>query len=231
MAKTILIADDEEDFLEILTYNLEQEGFEILSAQDGKEALNLLTGHPDLIILDIMMPEMDGYEVCKAIRARGITTPIIFLTAKDSQYDEVIGLEIGGDDYITKPFSPMTLIARVRAQLRKTSPQSSGQMVHVGRLTLDLDNYMVKLDGEEVEFTKTEFNLLAFLVQRPNVVHSREKLLSSVWGDDTFVIDRTVDVHIGKVRKKLEDYGELIETKAGVGYRFNTRRIENGNST
>jgi len=229
VSETILIADDEEDFLEILTYNLEKEGFSVIAAQDGHEVMEVLPEHPDLIILDIMMPGMDGYEVCKAVRARGITTPVIFLTAKDSEYDEVIGLEIGGDDYITKPFSPRTLIARVRAHLRKKTTQDDHQIITVGDLELDLENYTVKLRNEEIDFTKTEFNLLVYLLQRPNVVHSREKLLSSVWGEDTFVIDRTVDVHIGKLRKKLAEYGELIETKAGVGYRFNTRRIQDGN--
>ncbi len=228
MPKKILIADDEEDFLEILTYNLKKEGFEVVAAQDGKEALESLTQNPDLIILDVMMPELDGYEVCKAIRSRGNMTPIIFLTAKDSEFDEVLGLEIGGDDYITKPFSPMTLIARVRAHLRKSQPHSDQQILHIGPLKLDLENYTAKLDEKEIEFTKTEFNLLAYLAQRPNVVHSRASLLTNVWGDDTFVIDRTVDVHVGKLRRKLKAFGDVIETKAGVGYRFNTRRIENG---
>lgn len=228
MPKKILIADDEEDFLEILTYNLKKEGFEVVAAEDGKEALEALSESPDLIILDVMMPELDGYEVCKAIRSRGITTPIIFLTAKDSEFDEVLGLEIGGDDYITKPFSPMTLIARVRAHLRKSEPQTDQQVLQIGPLALDLENYTAKLEGKEVEFTKTEFNLLAYLAQRPNVVHSRASLLTNVWGDDTFVIDRTVDVHVGKLRRKLKEFGDVIETKAGVGYRFNTRRIENG---
>lgn len=228
MPKKILIADDEEDFLEILTYNLKKEGFEVIAVYNGKEALEALSESPDLIILDVMMPELDGYEVCKAIRSKGITTPIIFLTAKDSEFDEVLGLEIGGDDYITKPFSPMTLIARVRAHLRKSEPQTDQQVLQIGPLKLDLENYTAKLEGKEVEFTKTEFNLLAYLAQRPNVVHSRASLLTNVWGDDTFVIDRTVDVHVGKLRRKLKDFGEVIETKAGVGYRFNTRRIENG---
>ena len=229
MTKTILIADDEQDFLEILSYNLKKEGFDVIAVGDGKAAVDSLSQNPDLIILDIMMPEMDGYDVCKAIRAKGIETPVIFLTAKDSEFDEVLGLEIGADDYITKPFSPMTLIARVRAHLRKSKSVSSADSIHIGKLALDLNNYTATLDGNEIEFTKTEFNLLAYLAERPNVVHNREKLLTSVWGNDTFVIDRTVDVHIGKIRKKLGDYGELIETKAGVGYRLNTNRIDNGN--
>lgn len=228
MAKTILIADDEKDFLEILSYNLKKEGFDVIAVEEGKAALDTLSKEPDLIILDVMMPEMDGYDVCKTIRARGIETPIIFLTAKDSEFDEVLGLEIGGDDYITKPFSPMTLIARVRAHLRKSGTTSEAHQLDIGDLHLDLDNYTVTLNEENIEFTKTEFNLLAYLAQRPNAVHSRETLLTSVWGNDTYVIDRTVDVHVGKLRKKLGDYGDLIETKAGVGYRMNTRRIENG---
>ncbi|MBS1271682.1 MAG: Transcriptional regulatory protein WalR [Candidatus Marinimicrobia bacterium] len=228
MAKTILIADDEKDFLKILSYNLKKEGFDVIAVEEGKAALEALSKEPDLIILDVMMPEMDGSDVCKTIRARGIDTPIIFLTAKDSEFDEVLGLEIGGDDYITKPFSPMTLIARVRAHLRKKGSPAEANQIEIGDLHLDMDNYTVTLDGENIEFTKTEFNLLAYLAQRPNAVHSRETLLTSVWGNDTYVIDRTVDVHVGKLRKKLGDYGDLIETKAGVGYRLNTHRIEHG---
>jgi len=226
VGKKILIADDEEDFLEILSYNLQKEGYEVLAVRDGKAALSALSDTPDLIILDIMMPEMDGYEVCQVIRSRGINTPIIFLTAKDSEFDEVKGLEIGGDDYVKKPFSPMTLIARVNSQLRKKTSEQVSTRLHAGPLSLNLDNYTTTLDGEEIELTKTEFNLLAFMLKRPNVVHSRESLLTHVWGGDTFVVDRTVDVHIGKVRKKLEEYGDIIETKPGVGYRLNTKRIE-----
>ncbi len=226
MANTILIADDEEDFLEILSYNLKKAGFHVIAVNDGNAALESLSQDPDGIILDIMMPERDGYEVCKEIRSRGIRTPIIFLTAKDSEFDEVRGFDLGGDDYITKPFSPRTLLARIRSHLRKSMPASDSRMLQLGKLVLDPENYRATLAGEDIEFTKTEFKLLAFLSRRPNVVHTRESLLSNVWGEETFVVDRTVDVHVGKVRKKLKEYGGLIETKPGVGYRFNTHRIE-----
>jgi len=230
VAKKILIADDEPDLLEILSYNLQKEGFEVLTVRDGESAVNSMEQNPDAVILDVMMPEMDGYEACKAIRRKDSSVPIIFLTAKDSEFDEVLGLELGGDDYITKPFSPRTLIARIRAQLRKVKTDDADrQMLSLGELSLDLENYVVKLRNEQIVFTKTEFNLLAYLVQRPNIVHSREALLTNVWGNDTYVVDRTVDVHIGKLRKKLRDYGQFIETKAGVGYRLNTRQIPNGN--
>ncbi|HKJ68403.1 MAG TPA: response regulator transcription factor [bacterium] len=225
-AQTILIADDEEDFLQILTYNLEKEGFRVIAVNDGKAALAALAEAPDLIILDIMMPERNGYEVCKDARSRGIRTPIIFLTAKDTVFDEVRGFEAGGDDYITKPFSPMTLLARVRAHLRKSPASSDCGLITIGDLVLNPENFHVTLAGIEIEFTRTEFNLLGFLVRHPNIVHTRGVLLSNVWGDETFVVDRTVDVHVGKVRKKLKEYGAFIETKAGVGYRFNTHRIE-----
>lgn len=230
MAQKILIADDEPDLLEILSYNLQNEGFEVLAVQDGKSAVSSMEHKPDAVILDVMMPEMDGYEACKAIRQQDSSVPIIFLTAKDSEFDEVLGLELGGDDYITKPFSPRTLIARIRAQLRKVKTDGADrQILSLGEMSLDLENYVVKLRDEPIEFTKTEFNLLAYLVLHPNIVHSREGLLSNVWGNDTYVVDRTVDVHIGKLRKKLMDYGLFIETKAGVGYRLNTRPIPNGN--
>jgi len=225
MARKILIADDEEDFLEILSYNLRNEGFEVVAVADGQAALHALSEQPDLIILDIMMPEVNGYEVCQTIRARGITTPVIFLTARDSDFDEVRGFEMGADDYITKPFSPMALLARIRSHLRKASREQARTNLEIGDLILDMENYRITLHGQIIEFTKTEFNLLAFLLQRPNKVHSRESLLSNVWGEDTFVVDRTVDVHVGKIRKKLGDYGDFIETKPGVGYRFNTQRV------
>ncbi len=227
MATKILIADDEKDFLEILTYNLKKEGFDVVAVENGEDALSRLSQEPDLIILDIMMPKMDGYEVCQAIRSEGYVVPILFLTARDSDFDEVRAFEIGADDYITKPFSPMTLIARIRSHLRKPRQYQKPKILQIGTITLDMENYTVKVNSDDIPFTKTEFNLLSFLAQRPNRVHSRESLLSNVWGEDTFVVDRTVDVHIGKLRKKLQEYGELIETKPGVGYRLNTQRIEN----
>ena len=190
MAGRILIADDEEDFLEILSYNLRKEGFEVIPVTNGKAALQALSEHPDLIILDIMMPELSGYEVCRTIRARGMNTPIIFLTARDSDFDEVRGFEMGADDYITKPFSPMALLARIRSHLRKSSQEQARTNLEIGELNLDMENYSATLRGQNIEFTKTEFNLLAFLLQRPNVVHTRESLLSNVWGEDTFVVDR-----------------------------------------
>lgn len=226
MAQRILIADDEQDFLEILSYHLHQEGFEVITAINGQAALEALSEQPDIIILDIMMPQLSGYEVCEAIRARGVTTPIVFLTARDSDFDEVKGFELGADDYITKPFSTMALLARIKSLLRKSSREHARKNVQVGNLILDMENYSVILHEENIEFTKTEFNLLAFLLQRPNIVHSRDSLLANVWGEDTFVVDRTVDVHVGKIRKKLGDYGDFIETKPGVGYRFNTQKLK-----
>ncbi len=223
--KKILLADDEKDIVEFLQYNLKQEGFEVIAAYDGLETLEKIKENPDLILLDIMMPEMDGYEVCKKIRAtKGFElTPIIFLTAKAGEVNEIKGLELGASDYIQKPISPRKLIARVKANLRnsgKEDGKKSPPRITIGPLKIDKEKYEVSIDGKVKVFPRKEFEVLFYLANNPGRVFGREVLLKDVWGPEVYVVDRTVDVHIRKIREKLGDYSDLIETVKGVGYRF-----------
>jgi two-component system alkaline phosphatase synthesis response regulator PhoP len=226
MNKKVLLVDDEKDIVEFLQYNLKQEGFDVIYGYDGYEALEKLAENPDLIILDIMMPKMNGYEVCKKIRARKEFehTPVIFLTAKSGEMDEILGLELGANDYIQKPLSPKKLIARVKANLRNVEnkfPEKSGiSKIEIGPLSIDKITYSVLIDGEEKILPRKEFEILFFLANNPGRVFSRELILKEVWGADVFVVDRTIDVHIRKIREKLGKYEDLIETIKGVGYRF-----------
>ena len=224
--KKVLIVDDEKDIRNIIRYNLEKQGFKCISATDGDGALEKLNKNPDLIILDIMMPEKDGYEVCKIIRAQGNTVPIIFLTAMDREFDEIKGLECGGDDYLRKPFSPRILIARINSIFRRLEKiKEKGTFIVYDGLSINTDTYVVKIDGNELTLPRNEFELLAFFMNQPDTVFSRKSLLSSIWEDDVYVVDRTIDVHINRIRSKLMDYKNWIETVKGVGYRF--RPIKN----
>ena len=224
--KKVLIVDDEKDIRNIIRYNLEKQGFKCISATDGDGALEKLNKNPDLIILDIMMPEKDGYEVCKIIRAKGNTVPIIFLTAMDREFDEIKGLECGGDDYLRKPFSPRILIARINSIFRRLDKiKEKGTFIVYDGLSINTDTYVVKIDGNELTLPRKEFELLAFFMNQPDTVFSRKSLLSSIWEDDVYVVDRTIDVHINRIRSKLMDYKNWIETVKGVGYRF--RPIKN----
>ena len=219
--KNILIVDDEPDIREILRYNLEKAGFNITEAITGDDALNKLSKDLDLAILDIMMPGKDGYEVCRKIREQGNTVPIIFLTAMDREFDEVRGLEVGGDDYIKKPFSPKMLIARINAILRRIDQiNSKGTNISFGDLEINTLTYIAQLEGNELHLPRKEFELLAFFMNQPNITFAREELLSRIWEEDVFVIDRTIDVHINRIRSKLGIYKNWIETVKGVGYRF-----------
>lgn len=225
MNKLILLADDEKDIVEFLKYNLEAEGFEVLAAHDGEEALLMMKYEPDLVLLDIMMPKMDGIEVCRRIRADKETAslPVIFLTAKSAEKDEITGLETGANDYITKPISPKILIARVKSHLRiadNMPKKALAKKIQVGPIVVDRNRYIVLVDGVETVFPRKEFELLYYLSSNPGMVLSREALLKEIWGTDVFVVDRTVDVHIRKVREKLGEYADMIETVKGVGYRF-----------
>ena len=225
MKTTILLVDDEKDIVEFLNYNLEQEGFNVIAAYDGVEALAKLSSNPDLIILDVMMPKMDGYEVCAHIRDKEEfkNTPVIFLTAKTAEMDEIKGLNLGADDFIQKPISPRKLIARVKANLRKTEtgqPEPATMEINIGPLNINREKYTVILSGKNIVFPKKEFEILAYLAANPGKVFHRDKILSDVWGADIFVVERTVDVHIRKIREKLGSHAELIETIKGVGYRF-----------
>jgi len=221
----ILLVDDEPDIVEFLKYNLEQNGYDVIVGHDGLEALKKLSENPELIILDIMMPHLDGYEVYNKIRENKDfrDVPIIFLTAKAGETDEIKGLELGASDFIQKPISPKKLIARVKLNLRKNKVDLTGNDVkklEVGPLVIDKEKYVVNIDNVETILPRKEFNLLFFLANNPDRVFSREVLLKEVWGDDVYVVDRTVDVHIRKIREKLGKHAYLIDTIKGVGYKF-----------
>lgn len=226
MAATILVVDDEKDILDLLTYNLEKEGYAVVTARNGSSALAAAQERrPDLCILDVMMPGMDGWEVCKALRREPATAsvPVIFLTARDSEIDEVLGLELGADDYLTKPVRMRTLVARVKKALSRRpggTEDAAPAVLDLGVFRIQAANYTVEVGGREVPFPKKEFEVLLFLVRHPDRVITRETLLNEIWGRNVFVVDRTVDVHIRKIREKLGKHADLIETVKGVGYRF-----------
>lgn len=229
MPKSILVVDDEEDILDLLQYNLEKEGYKVETALDGSLAIGKTSVSPfDLLILDVMMPGLDGFEVCRRIRADGPNTgtPIVFLTARTGELDQIHGLELGADDYIQKPISPRVLMARVRSVLRRSAESVRTETIvmpevlAVGELEINRQNYTVRIHGAEIFFPKKEFELLAFLASNPGKVFSREALLNRIWGENVYVVDRTVDVHVSKIREKLANQSGLIETVKGVGYRF-----------
>ncbi len=218
--RKILLVDDEADILELLEYNLEQEGFEVVKAMDGEEAVALAKKEkPDLVLLDIMMPRMDGIEACRQIRALpGLESVyVIFLTARSEEYSELAGFDVGADDYISKPIKPRVLLSRIHAVLRRDSSTALSPVVRVRDLEIIRDEYVVKKAGEPLTLPRKEFELLFFLASRSGKVFSREKLLENVWGD-VFVVDRTVDVHVRKLREKIGDH--YIKTIKGVGYKF-----------
>ncbi len=223
--KTVLVVDDEKDIIQLIRYNLEREGFKVEAASDGNEALKrAIEAKPDLILLDIMLPGKDGYDVIKALNQSEKTAgiPVIFLTAKSAEFDEVLGLELGADDYVVKPISPRKLISRIRAVLRRyEAVRSEGEKnLDFGSLVIDRESYMVSIAGERVFFPRKEFEILYYLASHEGKVVSRETLLSRVWGAEVYVGDRTVDVHIRKIREKLGQHSEMIETIKGVGYKF-----------
>ncbi len=227
MKKRVLVVDDEKDIVDLLSYNLKKEGYEVLSAHNGLEAISIAASRPDLIILDLMMPLLDGFETCKRLKSSPETEsiPVIFLTAKSGEVDEVVGLELGADDYIQKPISPRTLLARVKAVFRRvdTATQeslSADGVIRTDRLEINRANFTVRVGRKEVVFPKKEFEVLSLLASHPGRVYTREMLLNSIWGDNVVVVDRTVDVHIRKIREKLGPESSLIETIKGVGYRF-----------
>ncbi len=226
--KTVLIVDDEPDILRLLEYNLQKEGFRIVSATTGAEALKRVRkGDIDLVVLDLMLPEVDGYEVIRRMKAREETNniPVIMLTAKSEEVDRVLGLELGADDYVTKPFSVRELMARIKAVLRRTenAGRSDRKVISIKDLLIDLDSYQVTRGGKKIELGPREFKLLWVLASRPGKVFSRQRLLDEVWGDEIYVEPRTVDVHIRRLREKLEydpSHPVYILTKRGVGYFF-----------
>jgi len=228
MKKKILVVDDEKDIVDILKYNLERENeFEVLTASNGKEALAHAAMNPDVIILDIMMPEINGFEVCKQLKNNPATAgiPVIFLTAKENEIDEILGLEIGADDYISKPISPRKVLARIKSVIRRSQNEKQVQTISddnikFKNLEIDTASHSVKIKEREIFFPKKEFQLLHFLLANRGKVYSREILLNRIWGENIYVVDRTVDVHVAKVREKLGEYAEYIETIKGLGYRF-----------
>ncbi len=227
MKQKVLIADDERDIIDFLEYNLEKEGYQVLTARNGIEAVAQAKKNPDLILLDIMMPEMDGLEVVRTLKKNSATAkiPVIFLTAKSSELDEVVGIELGADDYITKPVSIPKLIARIKLSLRKKSSAkneetNSADIFKHGIIEINRSQYKIYVNKKEMFFPKKEFEILLFLVKNAGKVVTRETLLSQVWGSEVYVIDRTVDVHIRKIREKLGAHADYIDTIKGVGYRM-----------
>ena len=226
--KTILAVDDESSILDLLKFNLEKEGFNFISAEDGEEGINkVLNEKPDLLLLDVMIPKMDGLSVCKKIRQENINIPIIMLSARGEEIDKVLGLEIGADDYITKPFSPREVIARIKANLRKFDKNKSAEeeqknQIAVGSLILDLDKFEAIVRGTTVtDLTRREFEVLKFLAQKPGQIVTRETLLEKVWGYEYYGDIRTVDVTVRRIREKIEkntSNPKIIITKRGVGY-------------
>lgn len=226
----ILVIEDEADILEVIQYNLNREGFRTVCVRDGEEGLILASEKsPDLVLLDLMLPGMDGTEICRRLRLNPLTqsTPIIMVTAKDETSDIVLGLGLGADDYITKPFSPKELMARVKAVLRRRSslddPLSQEHIVH-GNVTIDVRRHELKVDQNLIALTATQFRLLHFLASHSGHVFTREQLMHQVIADNAIVIDRNIDVHIRSIRKKLGEYRDMIETIRGVGYRFREKK-------
>lgn len=221
-AHKVLVVDDEEPILELLKYNLEKGGFEVKTANDGFKAIEVAKKFiPDLVLLDIMMPKMDGVETCRRLRELPELQKVfvIFLTARAEEYSEVAAFDVGADDYITKPIKPRALLSRINALFRRDSKkQSVSSTIAIKDLIIDRTSYTIKVKNKEINLPKKEFELLYFLAQNPNKVFSREDLLQNIWGSDVYVLARTVDVHIRKVREKIGD--DYITTVKGVGYKF-----------
>ena len=232
MGKTILIVEDEQNIVDILSYNLSREGYDTLEAYDGPTGLQLaLEQNPDLILLDLMLPGMSGFDVCRKVRQSGSSTPILMLTAREEEGDKVLGLELGADDYITKPFSMRELLARVKANIRRvemappaSQTEESGDVLRLGRVTIDREKAVVTKDGRPLDLTQREYDLICYLAARPGKVFSREALMEHVWNYEGYVGDvRAVDVAVRRLREKIEDdpaSPKFIVTKRGMGYLF-----------
>ncbi len=218
----ILVCDDEKDIVDALSYNLLKEGFIVTTAYNGQEALNKINSDIDLVLLDVMMPYMDGIEVCRRLKENPDTAgiSIIFLTAKNSEIDEIKGLESGADDYISKPISIKKLLARINSVLRRKEQVSSKNVLEVGKIKIDLDNYEIEIENQRIPLPKKEFETFVYLAKNSGKIVRREQLLESIWGNDVVVTQRTIDVHIRKIREKLGKHSDLIETVKGVGYRL-----------
>lgn len=218
----ILLVDDEQDILEFISYNLQKEGFEVFSSTNGREAIKIAQREkPHLIILDVMMPDLDGIETCRVIRETPDlkNTLIAFLTARSEDYSQIAGFDAGADDYINKPIKPRVLISRVKALLRRSAPiEDTGNILQINGFIIDREKYLIVKDDAEIHLPKKEFELIALLASKPGKVFTREDILKSVWGDDVVVGDRTIDVHIRKLREKVGE--KYIRTIKGVGYKF-----------
>lgn len=220
---SILIVDDEVDIREILQFNLENEGYKIDLAESAEEAIKKLTPDHKLILLDVMMAGISGFKMADQLRKSGNYTPIIFLTAKDTENDMLTGFSIGGDDYISKPFSIKEVIARIKTVLKRTAlpvQTNRGDTLSIGSLNIDMDMKTVSVSGKPIELTKTEFNILTLLVKNTGKVFSRSDILAKAWEGDGIVLERTVDVHIARLRKKIGVYGDHIVNRTGYGYNF-----------
>jgi two-component system alkaline phosphatase synthesis response regulator PhoP len=229
MKKNILVVDDEKDIIDLLSYNLIKEGFTVITARNGREALERVKQKPDLIILDIMMPEINGLQVIQELKRdkKTASIPVLLLTAKGSETDEIVGLEVGADDYIIKPVKIGKIIARVHAVLRrqeqaaqKAIPQMD--IISVKDLMINVSSYTASIGKQKLVFPRKEFETLVYLIRNRGRVLSRESILNAVWGENIHVVDRTIDVHIRKIREKLGTYSDYVETVSGVGYRFKT---------
>jgi len=224
MADTVLIVEDEADVVDLLRYNLSKAGFSVLIAKDGLQGLEMARkNRPDIIVLDIMLPGMDGYAVCKALKKDPVTEslPIVMLTAKSELSERVHGLEIGADDYVTKPFSPRELVLRVQALLRRLRTSNQGDALEVDDFQVNKSTFEIRLKGQRLELTATEFKLLTLLIERRGRTMSRDTLLFDVWGYQNAIDTRTVDTHIRRLREKLGPHSSRLETIRGEGYRFN----------
>lgn len=224
MKNKILIVEDEKDILELLKYNLEKEGYRALCADNGGKALDLIKKDmPDLIILDLMLPGLNGLEICNILRKdeETVNLPIVILTAKNTESDIIKGLELGADDYITKPFSPKVLIARIKAVLRrKKYIVEQVEQIIISDLLIDISRHKVTIEDKPIDLTITEFRILEFLAKNPGKVFTRDQILNNAWKDEPFIVDRAVDVHIRGLRIKLGKYADFIETVRSIGYRF-----------
>ncbi len=225
MERRILIVDDERDICEILEFNLVNEGYAVDTANSAEEALEILSSAHELILLDVMMGGMSGYKMAEKLRKDGNRIPVIFLTAKDTENDMLTGFSVGGDDYISKPFSIKEVLARVKAVLKRSSSQRSEakDLLDFDGMSIDLDTKEVVVDGQSVPLTRTEFEILVLLATNPSRVFSRDDIIERLWKDNPYVTERTVDVHITRLRKKLGDRSSYITSRPGYGYRFNHR--------
>jgi two-component system, OmpR family, alkaline phosphatase synthesis response regulator PhoP len=217
----ILLVDDEQDILEFIRYNLEKEGYSVYTADNGKKAIELAQRVlPHLILLDVMMPEMDGIETCRELRSMPEfkNTVIAFLTARNEDYSQIAGFDVGADDYITKPIKPRVLTSRIKALLRRFTAETTEEKVKLGNIEINTEKFMVYKDGNEINLPKKEFELLSLLTSKPGKVFSRKEILNKIWGSDIIVGDRTIDVHIRKLREKLGD--NYFKTIKGIGYKF-----------